>query len=55
MGNNDREKIIRKRDVHLETTNGTKLILRLVRYVEGLRLNIISVGVLDDERYSNYF
>ena len=55
MGNNDRAKIVSKGDVHLETTNGTKLILKSVRHVESLRLNIISVGKLDDEGYSSKF
>ena len=55
MGNNDRAKIIGKGDVHLETTNGTKLILKSVGHVESLRLNIIFVRKFDDEGYLSSF
>ena len=55
MGNNDRAAIIGKGDVHLETANGTKLVLKSVRHVEALRLNIISVGLLDKDGYSSNF
>ena len=49
MGNNDRAAIIGKGDVHLETANGTRLVLKSVRHVEALRLNIISVGLLEED------
>ena len=55
IGNDDRAKIIGKGDVHLETTNGTRLILKSVGHVDDLRLNIISVGKLDDEGYLSNF
>ena len=55
MGNNDKAKIIGKGDVHLVTANGTKLVLKSIRHVEGLRFNIISIGKLDDDGYSNNF
>ena len=55
MGNNDRAQIIGRGDVHLETENGTTLVLKSVRHVEALRLNIISVGLLDGEGYSSRF
>ena len=55
MGNNDRAAIIGKGDVHLETANGTKLVLKSVRHVETLRLNIFSVGLLDADGYSSRF
>jgi hypothetical protein len=49
MENNDRAAITGKGDMHLETTNGTKFVLKSVRHVEALRLNIISVGLPDLE------
>ena len=55
MGNNDRVAIIGKGDVHLETANGTKLVLKSVRHVEALRLNMFSVGLLDADGYSSIF
>ena len=55
MGNNDRTAIIGKGDVHLETANGTKLVLKSVRHVEALRLNkffqldcLMQMGILVD-------
>jgi hypothetical protein len=55
LGNNDRASIIGKGDVHLETINGTKFILKTVRHVEALRLNIILVGLLDEDGYLSRF
>ena len=55
MGNNDRADSIGKGDVHLETANGTRLVLKSVRHVEALRLNIISVGLLDGDDYLSSF
>jgi hypothetical protein len=48
-------KIIRRGDVHLETENGTTLVLKSVRHVEALRLNIISIGFLDKDGYFSRF
>ena len=55
MGNNDRAAIIGKGDVHLESANGTKLVLKSVRHVEALRLNkffqldcLMQMGILVD-------
>jgi hypothetical protein len=55
LGNNDRAQIIERGDVHLETKNSTTLVLKSVRHVEALRLNIISVGLLDKEGYFSRF
>jgi transposase InsO family protein len=55
MGNNDRAAIIGSGDVHLVTANGAKLVLKSVKHVETLRLNIISVGLLDKDGYSSKF
>jgi hypothetical protein len=51
MENNARAQIIGKGDVHLESENGMTLVLKSVRHVEALRLNIISVGLLDNDGY----
>jgi hypothetical protein len=36
MWNNDRAQIIGRRYVHLETKNGTTLVVKLVRHVQAL-------------------
>jgi hypothetical protein len=41
--------IIGSGSVHLETKNCTTLVLKSVRHVEALRLNIILVGLLDKD------
>ena len=41
-------------DICLETL-GSKLILKDVRHVPDIRLNLISAGKLDDEGFVNYF
>ena len=46
---------LEKGDVHLETANGTRLVLKSVRHVEALCLNIISVGLLDGDDYLSSF
>ena len=42
-------------DVVLVSDTGSKLILRDVRHVPDIPLNIISTSKLDDEGYENYF
>jgi hypothetical protein len=51
MRNNARAQIIGKGDVHLESENGMTLVLKSVRHVEALWLNIISVELLDNDGY----
>ena len=41
--------------MHLETKNGTMSALKPVRHVEALRLDIISVGLLDGDDYLSSF
>jgi hypothetical protein len=41
--------------MHLETANGTPLVLKSVRHVQDLWLNIISVGLLDEDGYLRRF
>jgi hypothetical protein len=55
MGNNDRAQIIGRGDVHLEIENGTTLVLKSVRHVEALWLNIISARLLDKDGYLSRF
>ena len=43
------------RDVRLETSNGTVLILKNVKHIPDIRMNLISTGKLDDERFCNTF
>ena len=55
MGNEGLSKIIGMSDVCLETNLGCKLLLKDVRHVPDIRLNLISTGKLDDEGYNNKF
>ena len=55
MGNEGLSKIIGIGDICLETSLGCKLLLKNVRHVPDIRLNLISTGMLDDEGYNNHF
>ena len=44
-----------KGDVRIKTNNGSSLMLRNVRYIPGLRRNLISIGQLDDAGFSTTF
>ena len=55
MGNNGASKIIGMKDIYLETNTGCELLLRNVRHISDIRLNLISIGKLDDEGYKSYF
>ncbi|PKI76236.1 hypothetical protein CRG98_003347 [Punica granatum] len=55
MGNGQSYKIVGICDVCLETELGCKLLLKKVRSVPEIRLNLISTGELNDEGYSNEF
>jgi hypothetical protein len=55
MGNNDQAQMIGRGDVHLQTKNGTPLVLKSVRHVEALRPNTISVALLDGDEYLSKF
>jgi len=39
----------------LDTDTGCRLLLKDVRHIPDIRLNIISTGKLDDDGYANYF
>ena len=55
MGNSGVSKIVGIVDVFLETSIGNKLILKDVRHVPDIRLNLISISRLDDEGFTNSF
>ena len=55
MCNEGLSKIIGIGDVCLETNVGCKLLLKDVRQVPDMRLNLISTGKLDDEGFNNKF
>ena len=53
--NNGVSKIVGIGDVFLETSIGNKLVLKDVRHVLDIRLNLISISRLDDEGFTNSF
>ena len=53
MGNDGSSKIIGMGTMHLVTSTGCKLVLRNVRHVPDIRLNLLSTSVLDDEGFSS--
>ena len=53
MRNEDSSKVTEKGDVCLKTENGIWLVLRDVRYIPDMHLNLISTGRVDDEGYCN--
>ncbi|GMH29833.1 hypothetical protein Nepgr_031676 [Nepenthes gracilis] len=55
MGNEGTSQVVGKGDVVLTNNNGTKLILKDVRHVPNINLNIISASRLDDEDYYSTF
>ncbi|KAL6331686.1 hypothetical protein AAG906_014336 [Vitis piasezkii] len=55
MSNDGSAKAIGMGDVRLETSNGIVLILKNVKHIPDIRMNLISTGKLDDERFCNTF
>ncbi|RVW62633.1 Retrovirus-related Pol polyprotein from transposon TNT 1-94 [Vitis vinifera] len=55
MGNDGSAKAIGMGDVCLETSNGTMLTLKNVKHIPDIRMNLISIGKLDDEGFCNTF
>ena len=55
MGNDKLSKIMGRGDISLETNTGRCLVLKDVRHVPDMRLNLISTGLLDDEGCTNIF
>lgn len=54
MGNEANCRIEGMRDIQLEINTGCKLILKDVRHVTKIQFNLISIGKLDDQGYSNH-
>ncbi|KAI9162145.1 hypothetical protein LWI28_024288 [Acer negundo] len=48
-------KIVGMGDIWVNTDVGCKLLLKNVRHVPNIRLNLIYIGLFDDEGYSNHF
>ncbi|KAK0604498.1 hypothetical protein LWI29_016259 [Acer saccharum] len=55
MGNDVECKVVGMGDVWVNADVGCKLLLKNVRHVPDIRLNLISIGSFDDEGYSNHF
>ena len=55
MGNDNRSKIVGRGDVSLETNTGCRLTLKDVTHVPDMDLNLISIGLLDEEGYTSVF
>ena len=55
MGNNDTSNIVGIGDICLETNMGCKLVLKDVRHVPDLHLNLISPRKLDEEGFDKRF
>ncbi|KAG8383556.1 hypothetical protein BUALT_Bualt04G0025900 [Buddleja alternifolia] len=55
MANHGVTEVIGMGNINLETNTGCRLILRDVRHIPDIRLNIISTGKLDDDGYVSHF
>ncbi|KAG8364646.1 hypothetical protein BUALT_Bualt18G0019000 [Buddleja alternifolia] len=55
MANHGVTEVIGMGNINLETNTGCRLILRDVRHIPDIRLNIISTGKLDDDGYVSNF
>ncbi|KAJ0025287.1 hypothetical protein Pint_07446 [Pistacia integerrima] len=55
MGNDGLAKVIGIGDVCLEMDDGSSLLLRDVKHILDIHLNLISIGRLDDKGYCNTF
>ena len=55
MGNDGSAKAIGMGNVRLETSNGIVLILKNVKHIPDIHMNLISIGKLDDEGFNNTF
>ena len=55
MGNDSYMDIVGIGDICVKANTGYTLILKDVRHVPDIRLNLISTHVLDKEGYGNYF
>lgn len=55
IGNNETSKSFSNGNVYIVTDYGCKLVLRNVRHISDLKMNLISTGMLDDEGYVSQF
>nr|XP_040249189.1 uncharacterized protein LOC120966742 [Aegilops tauschii subsp. strangulata] len=55
MGNSGSSAIVGKGSICIETNTGCGLVLDDVRHVPDIRLNLLSVGKLDDIKHPSYF
>ncbi|KAL0551899.1 hypothetical protein IC582_010991 [Cucumis melo] len=55
MGNDGSTNVVGIGDVHLKNRNGSRLILKNVKHIPDIRMNLISTGKLDDEGFCNTF
>ncbi|CAO2836343.1 unnamed protein product [Amaranthus hypochondriacus] len=55
MGNDGSSKVVGKGSIYSESSTGCKQILRNVRHVPDIKLNLIYIGRLDEEGYFNHF
>ena len=55
MGNSGVSKIVGVGDICVKTDVGCTLVLRDVRHIPDLRLNLMSTGRLDDDGYESRF
>ncbi|KAJ0014147.1 hypothetical protein Pint_21127 [Pistacia integerrima] len=55
MSNDGLAKVIGIGDVCLEMDNGSSLLLKDVKHIPDIHLNLISMGKLDDESYCKAF
>ena len=54
MGNSSYSKIVGIGDVYIETNVGSTMMLKDVRYVQDLRMNVFSTLAIDQVGYCNY-
>ena len=54
MGNSSYSKIVGIGDVYIETNVGSTMMLKDVRHVQDLRINVFSTLAIDQAGYCNY-
>ena len=54
MGNSSYSKIVGIGDVYIETNVGSTMMLKDVRHVQDLRMNVFSTMAIDQAGYCNY-
>ena len=54
MGNSSYSKIVGIGDVYIETNVGSTMMLKDVRHVQDLRMNVFSTLAIDQAGYCNY-